>query len=1420
MMLFLAAACADDVKYGVASWPEAGHGNHRALVRVNAAADAVWAHIEWRRRDRDADAKAILVFDQATGKRVLNVVHVDINREFGDFVFQPVTAPGVYEAYYLPYNPGTGNFDDAGTYFKPEATADAAWVGRNGLGADALAAGGWKSLPRADLVEIQARNEFNRFDPMEVIATDAEVAKLLADHPADQYLLFPEDRKFAVRMFDDLPLKWIRSGPSTEFHGEAQPGEYYVFQIAVYAARQPISNVALGFGDLKSDAGKTIPASGFTCFNLSGTDWLGRPMTLAFPVGKGQVRPLWIGVQIPKDAAGTYRGSVRVSPVGEPPSAVSVVLDVSGAVLADAGDSDLWRLSRLRWLNSTLGIDDDVIPPYTPLTVSGATVKCLNRAVTFGPSGLPSSLRSNGREILAAPAQIVLDTAAGRLRWTPGPSKLTAQKPGRVERASSSTAGPLSVAVDSKMEFDGCITFRATLTAKSAADLRDVRLELPIRRDVAPYMMGMSARGGFRPKEWKWSWNATRADEMVWLGDWNAGLQLKLLAHTDTWPNGGMADTIVAPSWSNDGKGGATITEAGDRVLVRAFTGPRRLAAGEKLELRFRFLVTPFKPIDPNHWNWRYGDVNADGNILHVHHATFENPYINYPFLTSDRLADLVKKVKAIQGRRSDFGSLSYPAEGNIHLDRGSVSVWTTVNFDPKIGEPLQSRFNRALFYLNFPNEDQFGFYWNIDARGMRAYLRRGSPALNQFQAMIDASAPQWKQGERHLLTVSWGDRLAIFIDGKLAAAAPYAGLLATPLRDATLRFEGDGFLFDAIKITDASFDENVPATPAADAHTLLLDTFASTDGKTVTRPERIAAGGEGKLAGVCELAPGDPGRRLHFSSTFAPTPPKGVNLYYTVRELSNHVAELWALRSLGDEVIANGPGLIYSVEKTLVSMPGGGYPWLREHLVSGYVPGWRQPLFDGETDAAFATQGLSRWHNYYVEGMRWLMQHTGVDGLYLDGIGYDREIMKRIAKVMYRANPKSRINFHSGNSYDYLDWRVSPASLYMEHFPYITNLWFGEMYDYSRSPDYWLVEISGLPFGLTSEMLEYQNGGNPYRGMIYGMTGRLHPSASAMWRFWDEVGIQDARMIGYWQPDCPVHTSRPDVLATVYRKPGQAVIALAHWPEPQARPQAFTRAAAKPPAIDGRLDPGEWDDATRLTNFSVFGTKALANQATEVFVTHDGENLYIAVRCAASATPRAVVKDRDGQTWTDDAIEVFLQPDLSRGDYFQLVGNSAGAFYDSAKMDGSWNAPWVYRASVSEGKWEAEMSIPFKALGMTAPAEGTTIGLNYCRDQQTPSAQASCWSPASTSFHDPSIFGRLIYSQQSPPTREQDVDPAVAAKALGVRLSIDWKALGLDPAKVKLTAPAIDAFQPAATFRPGDEIPVAPSKGWLLVVK
>jgi hypothetical protein len=278
--------------------------------------------------------------------------------------------------------------------------------------------------------------------------------------------------------------------------------------------------------------------------------------------------------------------------------------------------------------------------------------------------------------------------------------------------------------------------------------------------------------------------------------------------------------------------------------------------------------------------------------------------------------------------------------------------------------------------------------------------------------------------------------------------------------------------------------------------------------------------------------------------------------IYYTVRELSNYAAEVWALRSLGEEIFRRDQG--FRLADQLAAEPdrpaglqGRGGSWLWEHLRDDFLPAWHHPLGDGVQDAAIATQGLSRLHNYYVEGLNWLVRHAGIDGIYLDGIGYDRQIMKRVRKVLQRARPDTLISFHSGNNFDPRYGLNSPAVQYLEHLPYCDNIWFGEGYDYDSLPDYWLVEISGIPFGVAGEMLDH--GGNPWRGMLYyGMASRLgwNPQSrpESLWRFWDASKIADMRMVGYWDPRCPVRTGQDEVLATVYLGERRAIVALASW--------------------------------------------------------------------------------------------------------------------------------------------------------------------------------------------------------------------------------------------------------------------------------
>ncbi|GGE53262.1 hypothetical protein EV200_102404 [Pedobacter psychrotolerans] len=260
------------------------------------------------------------------------------------------------------------------------------------------------------------------------------------------------------------------------------------------------------------------------------------------------------------------------------------------------------------------------------------------------------------------------------------------------------------------------------------------------------------------------------------------------------------------------------------------------------------------------------------------------------------------------------------------------------------------------------------------------------------------------------------------------------------------------------------------------------------------------------------------------------------VKIYNTVRELSNHAYEWPALRSLGTEVYSPGKG--------------GGFSWLQEHLDSNYIAAWFVPEIK---DAAIINSGMNRWHNYYVEGMNWLVNNVGIDGVYLDDVAFDRVTMKRIKRVLTQNHHPGIIDLHSANQYNKNDGFNNSAILYLEHFPYLNRLWFGEYFDYQKnSPDFFLTEVSGIPFGLMGEML--QDDGNPWRGMIYGMTSRLGWSDKSdpkpLWKAWDNFGIKGSEMIGYWSDNCLVKTDHSKVLATVYKKQGKTMIALASWAE------------------------------------------------------------------------------------------------------------------------------------------------------------------------------------------------------------------------------------------------------------------------------
>ena len=670
------AARAQDVPYSIGRWESDSTGNHRAAVRVAAAGDAVRVHIPWRRRDQHPELKRVLVVAAATGERVANVARAQLDRESGDIVFQPTAGPGDYWVYWMPYQ-GTfrSNYPRI-TYRPQDSTAVADWLTRNQLTADALRAGAWRGLPEAQVIALQSADSMNAMGPMEVIATAEETRALLGRHPGVPYLVFPEDRTRPIRMTDDLPQRWTGLGSGGRdavagrpVTGEARRGEFYAFQIGLWAARSDVGGVTVRFTGLHrapsappasagaaAHARDAIPASAFSSFNTQGVDWQGRAFARPLRVAQGRVQALWLGVMVPDSAEpGTYEGAVTVVPAGLEATTVPIRLTVGPESIAGHGDDEPWRLSRLRWLDSRLAEDTGLVRPYIPVTVDRArrTVSVLGREVALDASGFPrqvtsfftaemTSLGRSGRALLRAPIRLVVEDSAGReLPWRQGSVRFTRELPGAALWEAVSTTGatgrttrpgaggaapPLTMRVSAEMDFDGNIEYTVALTAARAAAVHDIRLEIPFAGDVARYLMGMGRKGGARPDTMTWRWDRTKNQDAAWIGDVNAGLQFTLKDDRYVRPlntNFYTLKPLVMPrSWENGGAGGCRFSRTktpgtgargqapsgqGGTYLVTCYSGARTIAAGDTLYFDLRLLLTPFHTLDTHaQWTTRY----------------------------------------------------------------------------------------------------------------------------------------------------------------------------------------------------------------------------------------------------------------------------------------------------------------------------------------------------------------------------------------------------------------------------------------------------------------------------------------------------------------------------------------------------------------------------------------------------------------------------------------------------------------------------------------------------------------------------------------------------------------------------------------------------------------------------------------------
>ena len=187
-------------------------------------------------------------------------------------------------------------------------------------------------------------------------------------------------------------------------------------------------------------------------------------------------------------------------------------------------------------------------------------------------------------------------------------------------------------------------------------------------------------------------------------------------------------------------------------------------------------------------------------------------------------------------------------------------------------------------------------------------------------------------------------------------------------------------------------------------------------------------------------------------------------------------------------------------------------------------------------------------------------------------------------------------------------------------------------------------------------------------------------------------------------------------------------------------------------PEIDGKLDDPCWQQVEPISDFTVWNSEIPAEFQSEAKICYDDSTLYISVKCLLPSGAKPGLekgspekKERDSYVFSDDHVEIHLDPGRSYTDYYQIAITPWGSVFDAlrryggAQLDAGWNGDLTVGTQIVDGYWSLEMAIPLVNLGITSKTN-TDWGINLCRYTWNPKGEQSSIG-ARGAFHSPEAF-------------------------------------------------------------------------------
>ena len=190
------------------------------------------------------------------------------------------------------------------------------------------------------------------------------------------------------------------------------------------------------------------------------------------------------------------------------------------------------------------------------------------------------------------------------------------------------------------------------------------------------------------------------------------------------------------------------------------------------------------------------------------------------------------------------------------------------------------------------------------------------------------------------------------------------------------------------------------------------------------------------------------------------------------------------------------------------------------------------------------------------------------------------------------------------------------------------------------------------------------------------------------------------------------------------------------------------------------------------------------STEKTEIWVSFDGDNLYVSARLWDQAPPEKWIANelrRDtNQMRNNDHFGVGFDTFYDRRSGYMFYANPIGGFADYSVVDeGSpntdWNPVWLAKTGRFDGGWTIEMAFPFKSLRYTS-GTNQTWGIQFRRAIRHKN-EWDYWTPVPRNMAGPqalnrvSVYGTVVGLDLPPAGRNVEIKPYALGRSTTDRL-------------------------------------------------